>query len=250
MVDAENDIAPASRTSLGSDGTSIYWKTDDVNIVAITNGTVGSNWYTLTSTNNNLTTTKVFTGEVPSNEDVLALYYRQGKNAAGCGLSKYEKTANTIRNNNAQSQTCGDGTFNTLYNDAVARPGDANFKSIFGYFKWTNTANGDIKKLKVETVGDGEYFAGHYRCNYSGDVPATTPYTSGTVYKYVENTVNTSTINPNKDHYIIVIPGTFHGLKLTVTLTDNSTKTYVSDAVYNIEPGKYVDLGVPPTTTL
>lgn len=250
IVEEGNDIDPASKTQLS--GTNIIWKSDDVNIVAITDGaTIGENWYTLTSSDNTSSATKTFSGTIPANENVLALYYRRNKDAANCSLSKKETAAYTIRNNHAQSQTCGDDTFNTLYNDAIAKPGDAAFQSIYGYFKWTNTANGDIKGVKVETVTDGEYFAGYYRYNYSGNVtPALTPYTSSTVYNYVANTVNTSTIKANKAHYIIVFPGTFHGLKITVTLTNNSTISFKSTATYTIEPGKYVDLGVPPIAAL
>ena len=247
MVEEGNDSKPTGKTTL--DGTSIKWMDTDVNIVAITNGTVGENWYTLTSDNTSYAFTKVFTGSIKEGEEVECLLYRRNKNATGALLSKYETKAYTFRAQHAEDQSCNGGTFNTLYNDAIAKPGDAAFKSICGYFKWKNNSAGDIKSVKVETTTPGEYLAGYYRCNYSGADPVTTAYTGSTVHNFVLSHPN----NPsaNKDYYIIVFPGTFNGLKITVTRTDGTTThVFTSNAKFTVEPGKYINLNIPELPAL
>lgn len=64
---------------------------------------------------------------------------------------------------------------------------------------------------------------------------------------YVLSKVTTSSITPDASHYIIVIPGTYHGIKITITLKDDTSFTIKSGVTFTVERGHYLDLGVLPS---
>ena len=234
-------------------GEHVMWRADDKNIACITDGEKGSNWYLFTSDENKVAAKKTFTGSIPANENVVLYAYVCNRNAVSKFNFSKSTGYTTIRNILGNEQTLGqDNTFNVLYNFGIAKPGDAAFKNVHGYLKWTNTPGGDIKAVKVETLAQGEYFAGYFDCTYEGATPSTVKsmlsLTSvNACSPYVLSKVTTSSITPDASHYIIVIPGTYHGIKLTITLKDDTSFTIKSGVTFTVERGHYLDLGVLPS---
>ena len=119
-------ISTSTKTYLS--GTKVMWKSDDKYIACITDGVKGSNWYLLTSTESYASETKTFKGDIPDNEHVVLFAYLCNRNA----VSKFNLSKSTgyttIRNILGNDQTLGqDNTFNTLYNFAIAKPGENHF---------------------------------------------------------------------------------------------------------------------------
>ena len=248
---------------------SIFWKADDVNIVCITNGTKGSNWYLFTSDNTEMSATKVFTGKIPDGEDVVLYAYLLNK-TSGWNLSKWTGYS-TIRQILAYSQSISrKGGFNEIYNFAVAKPDDFSFRNCCGYLKWTQPAEGTIKTVRVETIATEmlkngsndeehpEYMAGYFDCTYGeyDDDPSTvksplnTGSTVGARAPYVTCTLFDSVIAPDESYYMIVLPRVYHGIKVTITLTDSSSIAIKSTKTFEVKRGEAIDLGVLPVAAL
>ena len=250
-------ISTSTKTYLS--GTKVMWKSDDKYIACITDGVKGSNWYLLTSTESYASETKTFKGDIPDNEHVVLFAYLCNRNAVSkFNLSKVTGYT-TIRNILGNDQTLGqDNTFNTLYNFAIAKPGENHFRNCCGYFKWTNTSEGDIKAVKVETLsleGTKEYFGGYFDCTYEDADPVTVKsllnMTSvNACSPYVNSRVTTSSITPDACHYIIVLPGTYHGMKVTITLSDDTSFAIKTSKTFTVTRGAVLDLGVLPTTPI
>ena len=250
-------ISTSTKTYLS--GNKVMWKSDDKYIACITDGVKGSNWYLLTSTESSASDTKTFKGDIPSGEHVVLFAYLCNRNAVSkFNLSK-STDYNTIRNILGNDQTLGqDNTFNTLYNFAIAKPGENHFRNCCGYFKWTNTSEGEIKAVKVETLsleGTKEYFGGYFDCTYADADPVTVKSclnmtSTNACSPYVNSRITTSTITPDAAHYIIVLPGTYHGMKVTITLSDNSSFAIQTSKTFTVPRGAVLDLGVLPTSPI
>ena len=250
-------ISTGTKTYLS--GTKVMWKSDDKYIAAITDGVKGSNWYLFTSTESSPAEVKTFSGTINAGEKIVLYAYLCNRNA----VSKFNLSKSTgyttIRNILGNDQTLGqDNTFNTLYNFAVARPGEHQFRNCCGYFKWTNTSEGDIKEVKVETLnlaGTSEFLGGYFDCTYEDADPVTVKSclnmtSTNACSPYVKSRVTTSSITPDASHYIIVIPGTYHGLKVTITLSDNSSFAIRTSKTITVPRGTVLDLGVLPTSPI
>ena len=226
------------------DGERVLWHKDDINIIAFTKS---GNKYALTSTNKTKTAYKEFTGTIPSNEEVLYYYYDKNKTSPDALL----KESSFIREvlNYSQYIQSANG-FHQNQNSAIAKPGETIFRNVHGFFKWTNNGNA-IKSVKFETCKDREYLAGWFDLHYDGADPVTTKYyynesTLAACSPYVITQVSDSTIPSGKSYYAIVIPGTYHGLKLTITLSNGTSFAIKTDATVVVERGKYLDFGVLP----
>ena len=248
-------IEPTTKTILGGEnGTSVEWRGDDVNIVAITNGAKGENWYLFTSTDNERAAVKTFTGSIPETEKVVCYFYDLNK-ADSFGLSKYT-AYETVRVILPYDQSCWSyNSFPQTQNFALALAGEnPKFKSCCGYFKWTN--NGDaIKSVKFETVTEHEYFAGYFNSTISAEGISTEKYVynegnQNACSKYVNSKDPHGTITADSSYYAIVIPGEFHGMKMTITLAAGGTVALVSSTTFTVQPGKYIDLGVLPVAAI
>lgn len=236
--------APASKTVL--DGTSVLWHASDVNIIAFT---TAGNKYALTSSDNTKTAVKTFTGTIPATEEILFYYYDKNKTNPDATLKSNSYLREILVANQYVMSANG---FHQNLNSAIAKPGDAAFRHVHGFIKWTN--NGDaIKQVKLETVTEHEYFAGYFDVHYDGTDPETSKFL------YNETNVNAcsphvtvvaseSTIPSGGNYYAIVIPGTYHGMKVTVTKQDNSSISFKTNETFTVERGKYLDLGVLPIT--
>jgi len=247
--------APAEPTDTKTvlvNGSEVQWTKDDKNIVCIT--TDGSR-YLLTSSEDKQAATKTFSGEIPSDKEPLFYYYDMNK-TGNFGVSL--KPGNVLREQLANSIDCWSAdSFPTALNFAIAKVGDNTFRNIHGYLKWTNNGNA-IKAVKFENLSPDEYFTGYFDVTYEGTDPEVNLYTAGvTNTPYVLSRIGNKSIPANKSYYAIVIPGTYHGVKISIYLAEGYDKNnpipsvvIKSDATFTVERGKYIDFGVLPIQPL
>lgn len=237
--------APESKTTLVN-GSQVYWTGADKNILCIT--TDGS-FYTLSTTESTQAATKTFTGEIPAEKEPLFYYYDRNRTSSNKQVTY--NAGNILRQLLDNSQACPNGGgFHQGMNYAIAKPGDSAFKNALSYIKWTNNGNA-ISSVKFETLTSGEYLTGYFNINYNGNEPITTKYvysgaSTAACSPYVISSI-TNTPPSGKSYYAIVVPGTYHGLKVTITLTDNTSFTLGTQETIILERGKYLDFGVLPT---
>ena len=227
------------------DGTHVEWTDQDKYIVCYT---TSGDKYQLVSDETTQKATKRFTGVIPDNAEPLYYYYDANKGSGGPDL----KNGHTIRQSLGNSQTCKVAdSFGITQNYAIAKPGDATFKNVHGYFKWTNNGSA-IRSVKFETITEGEYLAGWFDVRYDKAEPTTTKYYFTTTSPTAHLTSVTSTISydaaipSGKSYYAVVIPGTYHGLKVTIKRTNGSSFSLKTDETIIVERGKYIDFGVLP----
>ncbi len=227
------------------DGTHVYWTAQDVNILCIT---TDDSKYLLTSDETTQKAVKRFTGEIPADKEPLLYYYDANSSTGNFNL----KTGHKIREILNRQQECDiANSFPKTLNYAIAQPGDASFKNVHGYFKWTNNGNA-IKSVKFETITEGEYLAGWFDVRYEDGELVTTKYNfagaSATACSpYVLSKIVSDPIPADKSYYAIIIPGTYHGLQVTVTLVNGSSFVLKTEETIIVERGKYIDFGVMPT---
>ena len=129
---------------------------------------------------------------------------------------------------------------------------------------------GGIKTVRVETISTEmlmngsseeehpEYMAGYFDCTYGeyDDDPATvksplnTGATVGARAPYVTCTLFDSVIAPDESYYMIVLPRVYHGIKVTITLTDGTSLAIKSTKTFEVKRGEAIDLGVLPVTAI
>lgn len=263
-AETENNLD--SKTYLN--GTEVWWGSNDKNIVAITDGKKGENWFLFTSDEETAKPTKSFHGDIPEGQTIVLFAFLCNRTSS-FGLSKYTGWT-TIRNilGNAQGLNMA-GSFNSQYNFAVAKPEDLYFRNCHGYLKFTD-ATGLIKKVKAETVGKEmlmngsneeehrEYMAGYFDTTYGeyDDDPTTvksalnTGSTINARSPYVEGTISSPKVDETASYYLIVLPRTYHGIKLTITLTDGTALAIKSTKEFTVPRGTAVDLGTLPVAAL
>ena len=207
--------------------------------------------------------TKVFTGRIPDGENVLLYAYLCNRNEVSkFGLSKWVGYS-VVRNILGNAQTISRvGSFNELYNFAVAKPGEGAFRNCCGYLKFTQDAAGSIKNVRVETLvqdgDDPEFFGGYFDCTYGefDDDPVTvkSPANTGSTVNarspYINCPINASAIAPDASYYIIVLPRVFHGIKVTITLNDDTSFAIKSTKTFEVKRGEAIDLGVLPVAPI
>lgn len=242
-ITVELGCSPATRTDLVS-GNHVYWSKNDKNIWCITDA---GSFNKLTSTEGTQKASKTFTGTIPSGETPLFYFYDANRTSRG---TISWKGNGLIRHLLEKAQTCGNDTFNNTYSYAIAKADERVMRNLMGYFKWTNNGNA-IRSVKFETVTAGEYLAGYFDVTYDSSEPYCRKYnynnmseTAGAVD--VTTTVGATTIPSGKSYYAIILPGTYHGLKATVTLGSGTSFVLKTDETVVVERGKYIDFGVMP----
>lgn len=243
---------PVDTKTVLVNGSEVQWTKDDKNIVCIT--TDGSR-YLLTSSEDKQAATKTFSGEIPSDKEPLFYYYDMNK-TGNFGVSL--KTGNILREQLPNSIDCwSPNSFPTALNFAIAKPGESSFRNIHGYFKWTNNGNA-IKAVKFENLSPDEYFTGFFDVQYDGADPEVSLYNIGvTNTPYVLSRIGNKAIPSDQSYYAVVIPGTYHGVKISIYLAEGYDKNnpipsvvIKSDATFTVERGKYIDFGVLPVAAL
>ena len=236
-------------------GENIMWRGEDTCITCITDGTKGENWFIFHSSTKTAARTKTFVGSIPDGQSVVCYTYYENKNNTG-GMSKYT-SRNVVRYLLPRNQSCWSyNSFPQTYNFAVAGPDGSDFQSAVGYFKWTNDGK-KIKSVKFETVTEHEYFAGYVDATYN----TATGVVTAAKYVYQEDNESScspyvtctdphSSISADQSYYACIIPGTYHGMKMTITLAAGGEIAFTSNAEFTVHPGKYIDLGVLRTTAL
>ena len=242
-ISVELGCSTATRTDLVN-GSKVYWSKNDKNIWCITDA---GSFNKLTSTEGTQKASKTFSGTIPAGETPLFYFYDANRTSKG---TISWKGNGLIRHLLEKAQTCGNDTFNNTYNYAIAKADERVMRNLMGYLKWTNNGNA-IRSVKFETVTSGEYLAGYFDVTYDSNEPYCRKYnyngmsaTAGS--PDVTSTVGATTIPSDKSYYAIVIPGTYHGLKATVTLGSGSTIVLKTDETVVVERGKYIDFGVMP----
>jgi len=226
-------------------GSHVYWTATDSVIVCIT---TNDNKYLLKSDERTQKVTKRFTGTIPASEEPAFFFYEMNKTTK---ISSSLKNGHTVRCSLLNSVTTYDNdSFQRTNNFAIAKPGDASFKNVHGYFKWTNNGSA-IKSVKFEALTPGEYLAGYFDVRYDGAEPVTTKYyyeehKESSCSPFVFTKIGFNSIPADKSYYAVVIPGTYHGLKVTITLADGSSFSLKTDETIIVERGKYIDFGVLP----
>lgn len=245
---------PADTKTVVTGGSHIQWTAADKNILCIT---TDGGLYLMTSDESTQKAAKTFTGTIPADKEPMYYYYDMNKTKNFGVTPKPGGILREILGNNVACWTAG--SFPTTLNYAVAKPGDSAFRNVNGYFKWTNNGNA-IKAVKFETLTKGEYFAGYFDVDYNGADPQTEKYYTNennvtACSPYVISSIGNSSIPADKSYYAIVIPGTYHGIKISIYLAegyDANKPSFVikSDATFTVERGKYIDFGVLPVAAL
>jgi len=227
--------------------TLVYWTAGDRYIVCIT--TDGGR-YLMTSDETTQKAAKTFTGEIPEEKTPLYYYYDMNK-STNWGVNL--RNGHTLREGLANETACWTAnSFPTTLNYAIAKPGDTAMKNVHGYFKWTNNGNA-IKSVKFETLTEGEYLAGWFDVRYDGAEPVTSKYfwnvtDSGACSPYVISTIANTAIPADKSYYALAIPGTYHGLRITINLDNGNSFALITEGTIVVERSAFIDFGVLPTT--
>lgn len=227
--------------------TLVYWTAADRNIVCVT---TDGGIYALTSDEQTQAAVKTFTGEIPEGKTPLYYLYDMNKNS-GWGVSL--KNGHTLRERLPNDIACWTaGSFPATLNFAIAKAGDTAMKNVHGYFKWTNNGNA-IKSVKFETLTEGEYLAGWFDVRYDGAEPVTSKYfwnvtDSGACSPYVISTIGYTAIPADKSYYALAIPGTYHGLRITINLDNGNSFALITEGTIVVERSAFIDFGVLPTT--
>ena len=225
--------------------TLVYWTAADRNIVCVT---TDGGTYALTSDEQTQAAVKTFTGEIPEGKTPLYYFYDMNKNS-GWGVSL--KNGHTLRERLPNDIACWTaGSFPATLNFAIAKAGDTAMKNVHGYFKWANNGSA-IRSVKFETLTEGEYLAGWFDVRYDGAEPVTSKFVynetnPAACSRYVLSSIGHASIPAGKSYYAVVIPGTYHGLLVTVTLDDGTSFGLRTTDTVIVDRGAFIDFGVLP----
>ena len=222
-----------TKTSLGTDGKTINWTSDDV--IAVFDFKNVKNEFKTTAVNGASAT---FEGEVSAGtEQFYAVYPSNLANSAsGSSLSV------TIPTN----QTPAAGTFAEEHNISVAkgvRPlGDGSqvesvveFKNVCALLKFTLPDY--ITDATKVTVTSNSVLAGELTINYQDDEPKVTVSSLGS-----KSISMTGTYAPGSTFWFVVAPGDISGITVDVQ-TDRATYSMSTTNKYTISAGNYKNLG-------
>lgn len=156
-----------------------------------------------------------------------------------------------------------DNSFGQTANLAVSKDA-ATLKNVCGYIRFSNPQDGhktftrkgtttvyketNIKSAKIEAVTAGENMTGTCTVDFSGDVPEIQAFTTG--QNYVEGIFKHFTAaEDDQEHYmsceyvLCVAPGTYHGIRVTITYVDNTTAIMETEKDLVIKRGQYTNIG-------
>lgn len=152
-----------------------------------------------------------------------------------------------------------DGSFGQTANLAVSKDA-ATLKNVCGYIRFTAPQDGDktfvnggktwketrIRNVKIEAVSTGENMTGTCKVDFSGDVPVFTEFTEGD--NYVSGRLKPYTIDKvdrfiAAEYVFCVAPGTYQGIRITLTYTDDSTDIMETEKSLVIKRGQYTNIG-------
>lgn len=211
----------------------------------------------LSSSSSTQDVTRTFTGEVPEGKTAAYYFYSggyEGQYPTWKGNGQFKVVDNKYQRIKNE-QPAYNGSFELRTNPLIAKPSDSALRNIMGYIKWINPKGEDgdkmgvIASVKFEALTSGEYLTGVYFVDYSGADPVVTPATPD-VDNYVISTSYASGSRFDLVSYAVVFPGTYHGLKMTITLRNGTVFTLKHPGDITIERGKAINLGALPTAPL
>lgn len=200
-----------TKTAIASDGKSVLWSEGD--IIAVFDGQ--TNKFNLVDGAG--TSSGKFNGFALPDTDCYALYpYSEDASMSGSVISAALPSV---------QYSTADGTFDTMLNPAVAKADGTGleFDHVAGMLKINlEGVDGAVKSISLTA---DKNLAGDYTVNMSSE-----PYTAAAVTSDAENTgVQLVAANDGNlaagPYYIVVLPGNYTDLKLTVNMADGSTAT-------------------------
>ena len=232
---ASQENGSATRTAIGTEGgkTKIHWSEDD--IIKVTNG-IETNPFTLKDGAG--TTKATFEGNMPVSEDYYAIYPNQSN------VTFSDNKFSGIVLNAVQEAV--EGSFDPTAAIMVAKSNGTNFqfKNVVAYFKVKPTF--DCSEIVVTAHKSTDALAGTFDVAIDGEG---TPSISNITNKSREVrliSTTTSTIEKNKDYYILLLPGTFeYGFSVTLKPKDDTSKKYFKqkNTSFTLERNDLWDLG-------
>ena len=200
-----------TKTAIASDGKSVLWSEGD--IIAVFDGQ--TNKFNLVDGAG--TSSGKFNGFALPDGEYHALYpYSEDASMSGSVISAALPSV---------QYSTADGTFDTMLNPAVAKADGTGleFDHVAGMLKINlEGVDGAVKSISLTA---DKNLAGDYTVNMSSE-----PYTAAAVTSDAENTgVQLVAANDGNlaagPYYIVVLPGKYTDLKLTVNMADGSTAT-------------------------
>lgn len=200
-----------TKTAIASDGKSVVWSEGD--IIAVFDGQ--TNKFELVDGAG--TSSGKFNGFALPDGEYHALYpYSEDASMSGSVISAALPSV---------QYSTADGTFDTMLNPAVAKADGTGleFDHVAGMLKINlEGVDGAVKSISLTA---DKNLAGDYTVNMSSE-----PYTAAAVTSDAENTgVQLVAANDGNlaagPYYIVVLPGKYTDLKLTVNMADGSTAT-------------------------
>lgn len=200
-----------TKTAIASDGKSVVWSEGD--IIAVFDGQ--TNKFELVDGAG--TSSGKFNGFALPDGEYHALYpYSEDASMSGSVISAALPSV---------QYSTADGTFDTMLNPAVAKADGTGleFDHVAGMLKINlEGVDGAVKSISLTA---DKNLAGDYTVNMSSE-----PYTAAAVTSDAENTgVQLVAANDGNlaagPYYIVVLPGNYTNLKLTVNMADGSTAT-------------------------
>ena len=200
-----------TKTAIASDGKSVVWSEGD--IIAVFDGQ--TNKFELVDGAG--TSSGKFNGFALPDGEYHALYpYSEDASMSGSVISAALPSV---------QYSTADGTFDTMLNPAVAKADGTGleFDHVAGMLKINlEGVDGAVKSISLTA---DKNLAGDYTVNMSSE-----PYTAAAVTSDAENTgVQLVAANDGNlaagPYYIVILPGNYTNLKLTVNMADGSTAT-------------------------
>ena len=249
---------PTETRSHVSGGSKVYWSSGD-NAIYVFDSFGGKNKFT--STQNNVSETRTFTGSITSGSEIeYILWTGKTKDAtdnsnrfiepggdvyneevtpgnggsvvewdrtkAGSVLSRNLFRGNTLKVVNPQNISTVN-TFASSANIAILRRGDHALRNVFGYIRFTvpQGADGNAAIKSVQFSAD-EDMAGEIQIDYSGEEPVTTICANGSKSVTVNMRWNGNTSRYEDGTLFAVLPaGTYNNLQITITPFANGAST-------------------------
>ena len=210
----------ATRTSIAPDN-SVLWSDGDA--ISVFDGTVdsdGKDNHKFTITSGAGSSSATFTGEANPGDTYYALYpYSDGAKLAD----------KTISAELPHTQTGGNNTFATGINPSVAVSGSDNnfqFKNIAGLVRVTLPEGYDGEKaVKEIQLSADQSLAGPYTVSVSGDSYSAVAAASETLVGVRLVPGSGSDSITGEEYYLVVLPGSYTNLKMSVIFSDDSYMT-------------------------
>lgn len=244
------NIEPEVKTYLS--GQSVKWVSGDTDITVLDSKGLNCTFTWDKATGD----TRKFTGKISADSEVKYVVFPTDYTASFSGTT----ISTTIPEMQGISNT---DSFAQKVNVAVSKDGTL-LKNVCGYIKFSIPTNGaygnvggssnsslsNVTKLVFETVGENEFFTGDIDIDFSGDTPVASIQT-GKGNKTVTVTPKASSLSKfsaTSSYYACVMPGTYSGLKITVTYIDGTTEEITTNNAFTIERSKFTTITELPLT--